>query len=126
MTLTRRAAFYGLIALLLAVLVAGDAWADALSVDSLLGHWCSDRADYDFARERLTVHFHDGDQRVLPIRSFKVGDGEIKVYWEMKREGVPDEDVATIFQDFDPARGTMAQAPNTSGDMGPRIPFHRC
>jgi hypothetical protein len=126
MTPTRSSTFCGLIMLLFATLVAGSARADALSVDSLLGRWCSDRADYDFARERLTVHFHDGGQRVLPIRSFKVGGAEIKVYWDMKRQGVPDEDVATIFVDFDVARATMAQAPNTSGDMGPRIPFHRC
>jgi hypothetical protein len=126
MRLIHRSALYGLIALLFATVVAGHARADTLSVDSLLGRWCSDRADYEFTRERLRVHFSDGGQRDLPIRSFKAGDGEIKVYWDMKREGVPDDDVATVFVDFDAARGTMAQAPNTSGDMGPRIPFHRC
>jgi len=63
---------------------------------------------------------------VTIVAGLSVGRAEIKVYWDMKRQGVPDEDVATIFVDFDVARATMAQAPNTSGDMGPRIPFHRC
>ena len=121
-----RSAFCGLMALLFTALVPGGARADTLSVDDLLGHWCSEQGDYEFTRERLTVHFRQGGTRVLPIRSFQVHSADIKVIWDVRMPGVPPDDVATVFYDFDAGRQNMAQAANTSGDMGPRIPFHRC
>ena len=117
----------GLLALLSASVFSADgARADALSLNDLLGTWCGSTADYVFARDRLTVLFHDGSApRVLPIRKLDVRESEIKVYWDIKRSDLAEDDIATTFYDFDDARQNMAQMANRSGDMGPRIPFHR-
>jgi hypothetical protein len=127
MTLMRRAAFCALLVLVCAGLGSGGARADALSVNDILGRWCGETSDYEFTPERLTVHFHrGGEERVLPVRSFEVRSDEIKVHWDIKRPDLPADEIATVFNEFDPARGTMAQKPNTGGDKGGRLPFHRC
>jgi hypothetical protein len=122
----RRAVLCSFVALIFGALGPHGAQADTLSVDDLLGRWCGVTTDYEFTRERLTVHVHQGGDRVLPVRSFDVRGDEIKVYWDIKRPDLPQDDIATVFYDFDAAHRTMAQKANTSGDLGPRIPFHRC
>jgi hypothetical protein len=116
--------FLGLMTLLLAMAYSGG--AEALAADDLLGRWCGADSDYEFTREQLTVKFHSGQSQVLPIRSIEVLPDRIRVYWNIERPGVKPEDLSTSFYDFDAAGRNMAQMANKGGDMGPRIPFHRC
>jgi hypothetical protein len=56
--------------------------------------------------------------RVLPIAAWEFSDNWINVKWKPKGN--------TVFSEFSADSKTMAQRPNTTGDMGPRRPFHRC
>jgi hypothetical protein len=125
-----RSEFCGLIVFALASAFGTKGGCAAeLSVDDLLGKWCGPTIDYVFTRERLTVLPHDGSApRVLPIRKFALnsGEGSIKVYWDIKRRDLVEEDISTVFYEFDPDHHNMAQQANTTGDKGARRAFHRC
>ena len=95
--------------------------AHALSVDDLMGRWCGDNIFSVFTRETLTVKFlRTQKERVLRIKQIVMIDqGTIKVIWYEEDGGG-----ATDYVDF---TGTsMAMAPQTNGDKGPRRAFHRC
>lgn len=108
------------IAFLVAILSAGlVTQAAALSFKDIAGKWCGTTSNYTFARDTLTVTFHDG----TPMRRFKVTGyeypgGTIKMHWENKGEKL-----FTDFSEFSPDRRTMAQQKN---EAGPRRPFRRC
>ena len=93
--------------------------SEALSADTLLGRWCGDITAYTFTRDKLVVTFFNGSpQRTLRIKEINVGDSWIEVVWDRRDGG------NTVFQEF--TDNSMVQAPNTSGDMGPRRFFRRC
>jgi hypothetical protein len=108
------------VAFLAAVLTAGvAAEAVALEYKNIAGKWCGLTTNYIFARNSLTVTFHDGS----PTRKFKVTSYEmlgdtIKMHWENK-----DEKLFTDFSEFSADGRTMAQQKN---EAGPRRPFKRC
>jgi hypothetical protein len=98
---------------------AGVAQARDLTYSNILGTWCGDTTDYKFTRGSLTITWHSGkfEKRVWAIKKYEFSEEWINVFWE--------DHGNTVFADF-ADDGTMAQQPNTSGDKGPRRPFHRC
>ena len=93
--------------------------ASALTFKNLSGKWCGLTTNYVFAKNSLTVVFHDGS----PTRKFKVTNYEdlgdtVKMHWENKGEGL-----FTDFSEFSADGRTMAQQ---KSDAGPRRPFRRC
>jgi hypothetical protein len=108
-----------LLAFVLALALSDGKAQNALSADVLLGRWCGEITAYSFTRDRLTVTFFNGSpQRILRIKTVNVGDGWIEVVWD------PRDGNNTVFEEF--TSNSMVQAPNTTGDMGPRREFRRC
>jgi len=123
MTLVRRLAFGCVLAILSALaLGATSTSASALEFEDILGTWCGLTTDYIFDRDKLTVKFHDkqNKDRILNIDSYEVRGPEIQIFWS-KRDGD-----STVFYDFDADHKFMAQKKNEGGDNGPRRPFKRC
>jgi hypothetical protein len=107
--------------LAVAVLTAGASGAQArkLGYSDILGSWCGDNSKYVFTRQSLTVFWVGSvDRRVLPVKEWVFSETWINVKWKPKGN--------TVFAEFSKDGRNMAQRPNTTGDMGPRRPFHRC
>jgi hypothetical protein len=110
--------FAAALSTLLLALAASGGEAKALSAGSLMGRWCGDTTNYTFTPKQLAVTFLNGNPRkILLIKAIKVGDRFLNVFWKPPYGN-------TVFQEFS-GKG-MVQAPNTSGDNGPRREFHRC
>jgi hypothetical protein len=96
-----------------------NAQARKLAFPDISGKWCGEITDYTFARTALTVHFHNGSKkRVWKVKKYDFSDTWINVVWGFGGN--------TVFGEFSENGKAMAQQPNTSGDKGPRRPFHRC
>lgn len=109
----------GMLAGLALLAAATGAQAAALSADDILGKWCGETTNYVFARNALTVTWHDrNDRRVLGIRKYDFSEEWINVIF--------DDGANTVFAEFSADGRRMAQQPNTHGDKGPRRPFRRC
>jgi len=97
------------------------------TASDLYGRWCGETTIYAFSPGQLTVTFLSGSpQRVWRIKSVTTQGNQLYVYWDPRdsnHNGSSDPPM-TSFGDF--YGGTMAQLPNTTGDMGPRREFHRC
>ena len=105
--------------LIIVIGATSSASARNLEYSDILGTWCSDQAKYHFTRKALTVTWYgQSGNRVLPVQEFIFSEKWINVKWKPKGN--------TVFGEFSKNGRTMAQQPNTTGDKGPRRPFHRC
>ena len=103
-----------------ALLASTPATAQDLKIDDLVGRWCGESSNYIFTRSALTVKFFDGRRDVVwKIDRVETSPDWINVIWKPPRGN-------TVFTEFSKDRNSMAQAQNTSGDMGPRRPYRRC
>lgn len=109
----------GALVVAMAIAAANGAQARKLDYSDILGSWCGDTSKYVFTRNALTVTWYgSADRRVLRIKEWAFTDRWINVKWQPKGN--------TVFSEFSRDGRTMAQQPNTSGDMGPRRLFRRC
>ena len=113
------ASMIGLALWAVSVSASTPAAARDLTIEDILGRWCGDTTNYQFARDRLTVTFHNGSpRRVLTIERVEGSPDWLDVHWENAGN--------TVFTDFSDDKRVMHQAANTSGDNGPRRRFRRC
>lgn len=114
-----RKLWLGALVAAVAMTATSEAYARKLRYSDILGTWCGDNSKYVFTRQALTVTWtHQSGHRVLPVKEWVFSETWINVKWKPKGN--------TVFAEFSKDGRTMAQRPNTTGDMGPRRPFHRC
>ncbi len=114
-----RKVWLGAFAVAAAMAAASGAQARNLGYSDILGTWCGDKSKYVFTRQSLTVTWYgESGRRVLPVKEYVFSKTWINVKWNPKGN--------TVFAEFSKDDRTMAQQPNTRGDMGPRRSYRRC
>ena len=109
----------GILVALALVAMAASAQAAKLNEDDILGKWCGETTNYVFTRDRLTVTWHDNNnRRVLRIRKMEFSEDWVDITWT--------DGGNTVFGEFSADGRRMAQQANTHGDRGPHRAFRRC
>ncbi len=99
--------------------IPAAAQADKLTYNDILGAWCGEVFDYNFARDRLTVTYRDERAPlVLRIRRYVFADEWVNVIFRLGGN--------SVFAEFALDGTSMAQQPATLGGGSPRRPFRRC
>jgi hypothetical protein len=93
--------------------------ADATAYEDIAGQWCGDVTDYVFARDSLTVKFHDDrPANVFKITNYTYTNDSVHIHW---LNGA--DELVMVFAEFNGSHTAMAQQEN---DDKPRRAFHRC
>lgn len=102
------------------VVQPATARADTIEFAKIAGKWCTKAGSYVFTPSKLAVTFANGNPQVtLVIEKIIPQEDRIEFVWANGRGN-------TAFIDFSKDGKSMAQEPNTKGDMGPRREFKRC
>jgi len=110
--------------------LAGEACAQGLSSNAILGRWCTEVGSYTFTANRLTVDFTNGGQRVLQITSIQVDGPRIIVNFaedaNVRTEANRGQGSHTTFSQF--SGGGMVQVSEVQDDgrTTPTRVFRRC
>ena len=107
-----------LIALYAGWLLTADT-AHTTAYEDIAGQWCGDVTDYVFARDTLTVKFHDDrPANVFKITKYTYTDDSVRINW---LNGA--DELVMVFAEFNGSHTAMAQQEN---EDKPRRAFHRC